>query len=259
MLRADTGLAEEILVIACAAGESILQHYRRPDVEVALKGDGSPLTLADEEANALIVERLRALTPEIPIVAEESVAAGNVPAVGACFWLVDPLDGTKEFLHKNGDFTVNIALVRDGLPTLGVVHAPALGLSYLSTGSGRCAFEIDRDGARAAIRARTAPERGAVLVVSRSHRSPETAAYLAQFPDFRAAERGSSLKFCLVATGQADVYPRLGRTMEWDTAAGQAVLQAAGGAVHDVAGNVLRYGKNASFENPHFIARGLVS
>lgn len=257
MLISDAELAEEILVIACAAGAAILQHYRKPDIEVARKGDGSPVTLADEEANALIVERLRALTPEIPIVAEESVAAGIVPAVGACFWLVDPLDGTKEFLHKNGDFTVNIALIRDGLPTLGIVHAPALGRSYLSTGLG--AFEIGSDGARRPIRVRAAPERGAVLVVSRSHRSPETDAYLAHFPDFQAAERGSSLKFCLVATGQADVYPRLGRTMEWDTAAGQAVLQAAGGAVHDVAGDVLRYGKNALFENPHFIARGLIS
>ena len=246
-------LLEPVVRIARAAGEAIMQVYRT-DFGVRGKADASPVTEADVRAEKLILEGLRALTPQLPIVAEEAVTAGHVPTVGSRFWLVDPLDGTKEFISRNGEFTVNIALVEAGVATLGVVLAPALRRLYAGTlGSG--AFTEDEAGRRA-IRCRCVPAEGLTVVASRSHGD---AAALDAFLNGRKvaslANAGSSLKLCMVAAAEADLYPRLGRTMEWDIAAGHAVLLAAGGSVADLRHAPLRYGK-PGFENPHFVASG---
>ena len=246
-------LLEPVVRIARAAGEAIMQVYRT-DFGVRGKADASPVTEADVRAEKLILEGLRALTPQLPIVAEEAVSAGHVPTVGSRFWLVDPLDGTKEFISRNGEFTVNIALVEAGVATLGVVLAPALRRLYAGTlGSG--AFTEDEAGRRA-IRCRCVPAEGLTVVASRSHGD---AAALDAFLNGRKvaslANAGSSLKLCMVAAAEADLYPRLGRTMEWDIAAGHAVLLAAGGSVADLRHAPLRYGK-PGFENPHFVASG---
>ena len=247
------GLLPALEALAHEAGELILSVYAR-DFATRSKDDASPVTEADEGAEALIVAALRRLAPAIPIVAEEEVARGARPEVGDEFWLVDPLDGTREFISRNGEFTVNIALVQAGEPVLGVVLAPAIGRLYSGV-MGVGAWVDDANG-RQAIQARATPAEGLTVVSSRSHGDAD--ALQALLADRRvAAQRtaGSSLKFGLIAEGQADLYPRLGRTMEWDTAAGHAVLAAAGGQVTDLDGRSLRYGK-PGFENPHFLARG---
>ena len=224
------------------------------DFDVRGKQDASPVTLADERAEAVILQALDRLDPHTPVIAEEAVAEGHVPAVGDRFWLVDPLDGTKEFIGRNGEFTVNIALVQDGVPVLGVVFAPALGRMFAGQVVDGASLEDARG--RRAIHCRSVPVEGLTVVASRSHGD---AAALDAFLGGRklAALRnaGSSLKLCLVAAGEADLYPRLGRTMEWDIAAGHAVLAAAGGRVTDLSGAPLRYGK-PGFDNPHFVAMG---
>jgi 3'(2'), 5'-bisphosphate nucleotidase len=251
-LHQSRELLEPIIRIARRAGEAIMDVYGT-DFGVRGKADASPVTEADVRAETLIVDALLKLTPQIPIIAEESVAAGNVPKIGARFWLVDPLDGTKEFISRNGEFTVNIALVEEGAPTLGVVLAPALGRLYAGCGSD--AF-IEAASGRRPIHCRAVPGDGLTVVASRSHGD---AAALEAFLDGRKvaslANAGSSLKLCLVAAGEADLYPRLGRTMEWDIAAGHAVLLAAGGSVVDLQHAPLRYGK-PGFDNPHFVASG---
>jgi 3'(2'), 5'-bisphosphate nucleotidase len=239
--------------IARAAGDLILEIYAT-DFSVRGKGDRSPVTEADERAEKLILPQLQALAPEIPIVAEEAVSAGRVPEVGELFWLVDPLDGTKEFIGRNGEFTVNIALVHRGAPVLGVVLAPALGRLFAGD-VGRGAW-LEDAGGRRAIRCRPVPEAGLTVVASRSHGDAAALdAFLAGRKVAALANAGSSLKLCLIAAGEADLYPRLGRTMEWDIAAGHAVLAAAGGSVRDLQGAPLRYGK-PGFVNPHFPASG---
>ncbi len=246
-------LTAAIREIALEAGAAIMTVYRG-DFETRVKEDSSPVTEADEQAERLIVQALEKLTPEIPIVAEESVAAGQVPDIsGGRFWLVDPLDGTKEFISRNGEFTVNIALIEDRAPTLGVVFCPARELMFHASGPGQ-AFREDGGGPARPIAAR-APGDGLVVMVSRSHRDARTDEFLADFEVRSTAEAGSSLKFCVVAAGEADLYPRLGRTMEWDTAAGHAVLSAAGGSVRTLEGEELRYAK-PGLDNPFFVARG---
>lgn len=246
-------LLAEIERIVADAGRLVMQVYST-DFAVRGKDDASPVTEADERAEALIVPALQALAPEIPIVAEEAVAAGRIPTVAGRFWLVDPLDGTKEFISRNGEFTVNIALVEDGVPVLGVVLAPALGRLFAGA-VGVGAFVEDADGRRP-IQCRSVPEEGLTVVASRSHGDAEALdKFLAGRKLASLKNAGSSLKLCLVATGEADLYPRLGRTMEWDIAAGHAVLLAAGGQVNTVAGAPLRYGK-PGFDNPHFVASG---
>jgi 3'(2'), 5'-bisphosphate nucleotidase len=255
-------LAGEIGRIAHDAGRLILKHYAEVS-EVRTKADSSPVTRADEEAEALILDRLAKLEPGVPVIAEESVAKGHVPKLGTRFFLVDPLDGTKEFLQKNGEFTVNIALIEHGRPVAGVVIAPAKARAFIGDGANG-AFELAAPedlpleiGAAQQIRARKPPLDGLVAVVSRSHRDTKTDHYLAAYHVISLIATGSSLKFCLVATGEADLYPRHGTTMEWDTAAGQAVLEAAGGSVTTLEGTPLSYGKVArGFVNPHFVARG---
>ena len=244
-------IARELCALAREAGRAIMAVYATP-FEARAKADHSPVTAADEAAEQLIVAGLTRLTPEIPIVAEEAVAAGRAPTrLGARFWLVDPLDGTREFIARNGEFTVNIALIEGGRPTLGVVLAPAIDALYWS--DGRQAFRGETP-----IRARSPATDGLVVLASRSHRTPETDAYIAALKVKSLASAGSSLKFCQLAAGEADLYPRHGRTMEWDTAAGDAVLRAAGGSVTTLDGHALVYGK-PGFENPHFIARGLTA
>jgi 3'(2'), 5'-bisphosphate nucleotidase len=247
-------LLERLLPIARAAGDEILAVYAT-DFAVRDKDDASPVTEADERAEALILRELAALTPDVPVVSEEAAAAGRVPEAGARFWLVDPLDGTKEFVSRNGEFTVNIALVEGGRPVLGVVGVPALGRLY-GGAEGAGAFVEDEAGRRE-IACRPAPEEGLTIVSSRSHGDAGALeAFLAGRRVAASASAGSSLKFCLVAAGEADLYPRLGRTMEWDTAAGHAVVSAAGGRVSAVDGGELGYGK-PGFENPHFVVSGL--
>jgi 3'(2'), 5'-bisphosphate nucleotidase len=254
MRQEKDALLETARAAALAAGAAIMEIYAEP-CTVQQKADASPVTEADHRAEAIIVERLRRAAPDIPIVAEELAAAGHLPAAAPPrFWLVDPLDGTKEFIRRNGEFTVNIALIEGDRPVLGVVHAPAQGVTYwASSGS---AWRQQDAAAPEQIAARKGPARGKIVVHSRSHSDARSLAkYIDQCPDAARRICGSSIKFCLLAAGEADVYPRFGRTMEWDTAAGQAVLEAAGGAVTTFDGKPLRYGK-AGFENPDFIARG---
>jgi 3'(2'), 5'-bisphosphate nucleotidase len=244
--------------IARDAGVVIMSIYATV-LTVRVKGDASPVTEADLQAEAVITAGLAALSPDIPVVAEESVAAGRLPKVADRFWLVDPLDGTKEFVGRNGEFTVNIALVERGKPVLGVVLAPALGPQRrLFAGRvGEGAYMEDQSGRRA-ICCRAAPAEGLTVVASRSHGDAVALeGLLAGHKVASMTTAGSSLKLCLVAAGEADLYPRLGRTMEWDIAAGHAVLEAAGGSVLQLdVGLQLTYGK-PGFANPHFVASGL--
>ncbi len=249
-------LLDEIRDLARRAGEVILDHYRS-DFEIRRKDDDSPVTEADEAAERIIVSALRALTPGVPVIAEEEAAAGRIEALsGDRFWLVDPLDGTKEFVARNDEFTVNIALIHLGRPVLGVVHAPALDAMYAAAGPGTASLETG-DGEHRSIAARAVPAAGAVMVSSRSHGDPDSLAELTANLDV-AEHRiaGSSLKFCLIAAGEVDIYPRYGPTHEWDTAAAHAVLAASGGSVRTLDGEDLLYGKK-KFLNPRFIARGL--
>jgi 3'(2'), 5'-bisphosphate nucleotidase len=234
------------------------------DFSVAHKVDNTPVSEADIGSEHAIAEALRAALPEIPIVAEEEVAATKRAETGPSFLLVDPLDGTKEFISRNGEFTVNIALIEAAAPVFGVVLAPALGLAYAGSGAGAWKGDISADLKRIVgwtpIRARRAGP-SPVAVASRSHMNPATADALAQAGCGEHRSIGSSLKFALLAEGEADFYPRLGPTMEWDTAAGDAVLRAAGGAVVTLEGMPLRYGKTGvpkmrEFENSYFIAVG---
>lgn len=254
MSESKSALLESLLPLIRSAGEVVMEVYAT-DFAVHGKGDASPVTEADQRAEALILTGLAALLPDVPVVAEESVAAGVVPDVGERFWLVDPLDGTREFISRNGEFTVNIALVEAGRPVLGVVFAPALGRLFGGV-LGEGAFVEDARG-RQAIACRRPPDEGMTVVASRSHGDAAALeAFLAGRKVDKLISAGSSLKLCLVATGEADVYPRLGRTMEWDIAAGHAVLSAAGGRIETVDGRALTYGK-AGFDNPHFVAWGL--
>ena len=247
-------LLEQVLPVARAAGHAVLEVYAT-NFEVRDKSDASPVTAADERAEAIILAALARLTPAIPVVSEEEAAAGHIPAVAQTFWLVDPLDGTKEFINRNGEFTVNIALIENGYPILGVVLAPAL--SRLFAGAAGVGAFLEENSQRRAIACRTAPAAGLTVVASRSHGDAQALEkFLAGIKVAHQTNAGSSLKLCLVAAGEADLYPRLGRTMEWDIAAGDAVLRAAGGTVNTLLGEPLVYGK-PDFANPHFAARGL--
>jgi 3'(2'), 5'-bisphosphate nucleotidase len=248
-------LLPEITDLAHKAGDAIMEIYAT-DFEHTLKADKSPVTAADLAAEAVIEKRLAALTPEIPLVAEEAASAGRLPDItGDQFWLVDPLDGTREFLDRNDEFTVNIALVEAGRPVLGVVYAPALALTFTGI-PGDGAARAAAGSAGAEIKVRPIPAGGLTLIASRRHGDAEAIGRLLgghRVGDHKTA--GSSLKFCLVAAGEADLYPRFGRTMEWDTAAGHAVLAAAGGRVTIANGSELSYGK-PGLDNPHFVAWG---
>ncbi|MFN4157189.1 MAG: 3'(2'),5'-bisphosphate nucleotidase CysQ [Gemmobacter sp.] len=243
--------------LALEAGDRIMEIYEGPDFEVRAKSDASPVTAADEAADAVISVGLRAAFPEVPLITEEQ--AGSHALVAQTFLIVDPLDGTKEFVQRRGDFTVNIAYVEEGVPVLGVVYAPAKGRLFYTPATGGAVeeagpFDPDAPGGMQPLKV-SVPDNAALMVVaSKSHRDAATDAYVARYAVRDMTSAGSSLKFCLVATGEADLYPRLGRTMEWDTAAGDAVLRGAGGQVvrlDDL--TPLTYGKQG-WDNPFFLA-----
>ena len=246
---------EIICQIARDAGAAIMEIYAG-EFNVELKGDSSPLTCADRASHRLIVDGLKAATPGIPILSEEGADIPYQERAGwSRFWLVDPLDGTKEFIKRNGEFTVNIALVEDARVTAGVVYVPAQDTLYFGCLESGCWKSTDSQGF-VPIKVREADHQtGLTVVMSRSHPSPELEKYLQQINVAKALPVGSSLKLCVVAEGKADLYPRLGPTMEWDTAAGQAIVEAAGGTVLTEDGTPLRYNKQ-NLLNPHFIVRG---
>jgi 3'(2'), 5'-bisphosphate nucleotidase len=259
--KADLILLEAMARAARLAGEAALAA-RAQGLSIRSKHDDSPVTHADELAEDAVLAALESAARDIPVVAEERVAAGRIPDTDGEFFLVDALDGTKEFIKGGDDFTANIALIRGGVPVLGAVAQPATGALFLGAldhGAWR-----EGNGGRHAIMTRRPAPKSIVAVASKSHRTPETDGYLAHFDVADAVSIGSSLKFCLVAEGRADLYPRLGRTMEWDTAAGHAVLIAAGGGVLMLDGAPLPYGKrnqaqDSDFANPHFVAVGDVA
>jgi 3'(2'), 5'-bisphosphate nucleotidase len=243
--------------LALEAGDEIMEIYARPDFEVRAKGDASPVTEADEAADKVIATGLRAAFPDTPLITEEQ--ADSHTQTARTFLIVDPLDGTKEFVQRRGDFTVNIAYVQEGRPTHGVVYAPAKGRLFYTLSDGTSVEEtgpLDKDSAGPYRQLRVSrPDNGALMVVaSKSHRDQATDDYISRYAVRDMTSAGSSLKFCLVATGEADLYPRLGRTMEWDTAAGDAVLRGAGGQVVRFDDHQpLTYGK-PGWDNPFFIA-----
>lgn len=263
ILPRDAAVLEIVGPLALAAGRRVMEIVRG-GFSAETKADASPVTLADREAERIILEGLRAHFPGVPVVAEEEASAGIAPEhVGALFFLVDPLDGTSEFVRGGSDFTVNIGLVRDGSPAVGVVYAPATHAFYAGRPGAAEAAATDADHRplqRRPIRVRER-RHPPVVVASRSHNTPETDRFIAGLGPVERVTVGSSLKFCLLAEGAADLYPRFGRTMQWDTAAGDAVLRAAGGMVRGLDGRPFRYGPgtapgDAPFANPHFIAEG---
>lgn len=243
--------------VAQDAGALLYEHFEAfvPGMEDE-KGDGSPVTEADRAAEALITAALADIVPGVPVVAEEAVAAGRVPDLGGCeyFWLVDPLDGTKAFVNAQPEFTVNIALIRNGEPVMGVIYAPVKGELYSGHGPGTALRALDDTGSEKDIAMRPAPASGVVVMASSSHGDKaKLDSFLEVYKVAKMVRINSSLKFCAVASGKADMYPRFGPTCEWDTAAGDAILRAAGGGVYDLSGQALRYGK-AGFINPEFLA-----
>ncbi len=244
-------LLDPVLRIALDAGERIMEVYRSNDFEITRKGDDSPLTRADLAAHRHIAEALARLTPGIPLLSEEDADIPYERRRGwTRYWLVDPLDGTKEFIRRNADFTVNIALIEQGYPVLGVIHAPALEQSWIAADGAGC-WKLQA-GERRRLQTRPKPARP-VYIVSQSHQNPALAAFLAQSPPHEAISRGSSLKFCLLAEGLADLYPRTGPISEWDSGAGQCVAEQAGAAVIRLPERTrLRYNEKASLLNPLF-------
>ncbi|MDT8388606.1 MAG: 3'(2'),5'-bisphosphate nucleotidase CysQ [Thiogranum sp.] len=241
--------------IAVRAGEQILEIYNT-DFSVEQKEDQSPLTAADLASHQTIVNALRPLTPDIPVLSEESAALPyEERSRWQTYWLIDPLDGTREFIKRNGEFTVNIALIHAGVPVLGVVHVPVSGVTYAAC-EGRGAFKDMPGVGEKAIRVRSLGEGPVAVVGSRSHQGDSLKAFLAKLGDHEIVSMGSSLKICLVAEGTADVYPRLGLTSEWDTAAAQCVVEQAGGAVTDLEMQPLRYNTKDSLLNPFFLVFG---
>ena len=254
-------LLPNVIAIGKQAGLAILDVYRRADHEVQHKQDDSPLTAADLASHRVITEALRALTPELPVLSEESASiAWSERKQWTRYWLVDPLDGTKEFIKRNGEFTVNIALIDHGVPVLGVVYVPVLGWCY-SGALGEGAW-IEKEGQTQRIHAAllSAGQQQLRVVASRNHRGDELDAWLTRvqqrYPQLELVSMGSSLKICLVAEGKADIYPRLALTSEWDTAAAQAVLEAAGGTLLDSNGHEYRYNRKDDILNPYFFAVG---
>lgn len=244
---------ESLLTLAEQAGEAIMKIYDG-DISVQTKADNSPLTQADLASHKAIVKGLATLTPDIPVLSEE----GGIPDYSErqgwpLYWLIDPLDGTKEFIKGNGEFTVNIALIENGKPVRAVVLAPALGTAWWGSKKDG-AFKRDADGVIRQIQCRELPGSDWKVLLSRSHLSSEVTALLGELPPHHPVPAGSSLKFCLIAEGSADFYPRLGPTSEWDTAAGQCILEAAGGAVLNAKGKPLRYNSKQELLNPDFLA-----
>jgi 3'(2'), 5'-bisphosphate nucleotidase len=247
--------ARQLLAIARRAGDAILHVYGQ-DFAVAEKSDQSPLTAADIASNRIIVQGLGEIDAGVPVLSEEGA---DIPyatrRLWPEYWLIDPLDGTREFVKRNGEFTVNIAHIRHGEPVLGVVHVPVSGVSYVGQ-QGRGAWRVEGDNAPRPIHVREHLQQPVRVAGSRSHAGDSLRRFLERLGDHEIVSMGSSLKLCLVAEGSADVYPRLGPTSEWDTAAAQAVVEAAGGLVTDTRLEPLRYNTKESLLNPHFLAFG---
>jgi 3'(2'), 5'-bisphosphate nucleotidase len=258
-----THLTGALLPYVLQAG-AVQMGYFHDGVAVEAKRDASPVTAADHEAEEILLAGLAAAAPGVPVIAEEAVAKGHVPAPSESFFLVDPLDGTREFIAGRTEFTVNVALIAGGAPVFGIVYAPALAELYVTMSSNRAGLAKIKPNAPAEacqpieIRARRADANALVAVASRSHSTTETEDFLARYRISERRNAGSSLKFGLIAQGLADIYPRLGPTMQWDTAAGHAVLLAAGGSVTTLDGRPLLYGRQPwNFRNPHFVAWGV--
>jgi 3'(2'), 5'-bisphosphate nucleotidase len=251
-----TTALDAVCAIAQRAGDAILEIYANSEIAVELKADHSPLTAADRAAHAVIRAGLAELASSVPLLSEESPPQELAERRSwSRYWLVDPLDGTKEFLKRNGEFTVNIALVEERRAVLGVVLAPALRRTYYGAVE-HGAWRVDSGSPAQAIRVRDRAAEPPKVVGSRSHPSGELAAYLGALGPHELTPMGSSLKICLIAEGAADLYPRLGPTSEWDTAAAQAILESAGGRMIDPAGRPLRYNTKGDLLNPHFLAFG---
>lgn len=251
-------LLEPLDALSREAARAILDIYGRGDFDVTRKDDDSPLTAADIASHKLLCAGLERLEPRLPILSEENAERiGTQERMGwQRYWLVDPLDGTKEFLKRNGEFTINIALVEVGVPVLGIVHVPVSGMSYIGL-AGYGARSRDREGGTQVLKAAgPVSSRPVRIVGSRSHAGGELENFAGRLGEHEFHAVGSALKFCLVASGEADVYPRLKPTCEWDTAAGQAVLEAAGGEVVELDGTPLRYNQRESLVNPYFLASG---
>ncbi len=243
-----------LVKMALDAGQAIMKIYGH-DFAVNQKSDASPVTEADVAAERIILPGLKRNFPQIPVVSEEEFSAGHKVAIGETFFLVDPLDGTKEFISRNGEFTVNIGLIHKGIPVMGVVYAPALGQVFAGQFGVGAKKASTPELNFAPIKARPCPPDGPTILASRSHLDAETKAFIHAQKPAALSNAGSSLKFCRLAEGVADLYPRFGRTMEWDTAAGHAVLLAAGGSLSQPDGTPFTYGKDG-FANGPFIAKG---
>jgi len=255
-----TNIIENLLATTLDAGRVIMEVYAT-DFSVTEKADSSPVTIADQRAEVVITDALNKISPHIPIVGEEAASEGIIPDISAgTFWLVDPLDGTKEFIHRRGAFTVNIGLIEDKKVRAGIVFAPDKKQIWWGiVGKGAWTADVENYKLKNTrpINTRKAVADQLVIVASKSHRSEALEAWLTQYPTADHISIGSSLKFCLLAEGKADLYPRLGPTCEWDTAAAHAVLEAAGGSVTNFDGSAFTYAKNTkTFLNPNFIAVG---
>jgi 3'(2'), 5'-bisphosphate nucleotidase len=257
------GLVDALLPAVLAAGRIEMKHFKS-GVVVETKADETPVTIADREAEAALVEGLKYAAPGVPVIAEEAVAAGRVPEIADAFYLVDPLDGTRAFINSSPEFTINVGLVEYGKPVFGIIYAPALDLLFATLAPDQ-AVEVkiapDADVSTLEqcelkpLHGRDPDPKALTAFASRSHAAETTEAFLSRLPIVEKRKASSSLKFCLIARGEADLYARLGQTSEWDTAAGQAILQAAGGSVTTVDGKELSYAKKeGGFANPHFVA-----
>lgn len=256
-------LVEALLPSVLAAGRIEMAHFAA-GVAVETKADTTPVTAADHEAEEVLIAGLHRVAPGVPVVAEEEVAAGRTPATENAFFLVDPLDGTRAFINRSPEFTINIGLVEGCQPVFGIIYAPALDLLFATLGPQEAVearISPAADGVRLAdvtlmrLATRAPDPAGLIAFASRSHAAQSTDEFLQQLPIAEKRKASSSLKFCLIARGEADLYARLGQTSEWDTAAGQAILTAAGGSVTTLDGRPLIYGKrDAGYANPHFVA-----
>jgi 3'(2'), 5'-bisphosphate nucleotidase len=253
--------AATLRATAVEAGLKILE-VQKGGLGITVKDDQSPVTIADQQAEIIILRDLKIVAPDIPVIAEESVSAGVIPETKEKFWLVDPLDGTKEFISGGTDFTVNIALVENGVPTFAIIYVPATGKLFTAFGSGKATLQLVTDGIISSqendISVRPVPNDGMTAVASKSHMDEQTSSFLTSHNIENTVSVGSSLKFCIVAEGEADIYPRFGPTMEWDIAAGHAILNAAGGSVTNPDGTPFQYQKE-DYRNGAFIAKGPVS
>jgi 3'(2'), 5'-bisphosphate nucleotidase len=242
---------EELIGAVRDAGLKAMDIYSR-EVDVALKADSSPVTEADLAVDEILTKELVRLFPDCPVVTEEQASTHVVDAKNGRFFLVDPIDGTKEFINKTGEFTINIGLIENNVPIAGIVYAPAQGRLFIAETDGSC-YELNDDNFRKDLKVRNCGESSMIAVASRSHNTPETQSFLDDNGISDCVSAGSSLKFCVLAAGEADIYPRFGPTMEWDTAAGHAVLSGAGGQVLNIDGSPFKYGK-PDYRNPNFIA-----